>query len=152
VTLTRSSSYPRLFSALREPGDYSSLYNQWLKVAYEIACNGPPVVFIATALPAQLDACTLRSRFSSIAYLGLVCSEDAQRQRLLDRPAWRKSAAPDFIVSSCGFTRRLEELGRQDPSAVALHDTTASTPDASARRIAAWVRSHSAHDSRTRGA
>jgi len=58
-----------------EPGDYSSLYNQWLKVAYEIALNGSPVVFIATALPEQLNACTMRSRFSSIAYLGLVCSE-----------------------------------------------------------------------------
>jgi hypothetical protein len=135
-----------------EPGDYSSLHNQWLKVAYEIALNGPPVVFIATAFPDQLDACTMRSRFSSIAYLGLVCSEDAQRRRLLDRPAWRKSAAPEFIASSCGFTRRLEEVGRQDSSAVVLHDTTTSTPDASARLIAAWVRDQSAHNSRTRGA
>src|SRR5579875_3646418 len=27
-----------------EPGDYSSLYNQWLKVAYEISLNNRPVV------------------------------------------------------------------------------------------------------------
>ena len=123
-----------------ELGDYSSLYNQWLKVAHEIALNGPPVVFIATALPEQLDACTMRSRFSSIAYLGLVCAEDAQTHRLLSRPAWRNSAVPEFIAGACRFTRRLEELGQRDSPTVALHDTTTSTPDASAQDIAAWVR------------
>ena len=125
-----------------EPGDYSSLHNQWLKVAYEIALNGPLVVFIATAYPDQLDACTMRSRFSSIIYLGLVCPEEAQTQRLLSRPTWRNSALPEFIAGSCRFTRRLEKLGHQDPSAVTLHDTTTNTPDASARHIAAWVRAH----------
>ncbi len=123
-----------------EPGDYSSLYNQWLKVAHEIAANGRPVVFLATALPEQLDACTFRSRFSSIHYLGLVCDEEAQARRLRARPAWRKAASPEFIARSCGYTRRLREYGRRGEPSVTLLDTTSSTPEESATWIAAWVR------------
>jgi len=128
-----------------ELDDYSALYNQWLKVAYEIALNGLSVVVVSTALPEQLDACTMCSRFSAIAYLGLVCAEDAQTHRLLSRPPWRNSAAPEFIADSCRFTRCLEEWGRHDPPAVTLYDTTTSTPDASAQHIAAWVRDRSSH-------
>lgn len=122
-----------------EPSDYSSLYNQWLKVAYEIALNGYPVVFIATALPDQLNACTMRTRFTAIDYLGLTCSKEAQMQRLRDRPAWRKAAVPEFMRDACRFTRLLEEEARRVPSSMAIHDTTASTPDASAQSIAAWI-------------
>lgn len=123
-----------------EPGEYSSLHNQWLKVAHEIALNGYPVVFVATAAPAELDACTLRGRFSAIYYLGLTCSEEAQTQRLLARPAWRNSSAPEFIHDACGFTRYLEECTRQSGSSMTLCDTTDLSPEASAERIAAWVR------------
>lgn len=48
-----------------EPGEYGSLHNQWLKVAREITANGVPVVVLATALPEQLDACTMHNRFSA---------------------------------------------------------------------------------------
>ena len=122
------------------PGEYSSLYNQWLKVAWEIAVNGVPVVFVATALPEQLDACTFRSRFSAIHYLGLVCTEEVQARRLRARPAWRRSASPEFIAQACGFTRRLEECGRRGDSGVTLLDTTDAAPEETAGRIAAWVR------------
>ena len=123
-----------------EPGEYSSLYNQWLKVAWEVAVNGVPVVFIATALPEQLDACTFRSRFSAIHYLGLVCAEAAQARRLRTRPAWRQSASPEFVARACGFTRQLEEYGRRGDPRVALLDTTDVTPEETVGRIAAWVK------------
>jgi hypothetical protein len=120
--------------------DYSSLYNQWLKVAWEIASNDRPVVMLATALPEQLDACTMQNRFSAIHYLGLVCAEDAQIARLRARPAWRNSTAPEFIAQACGFTARLRTEARLDQPFVTLHDTTGLTPVASADQIAAWVR------------
>jgi len=122
------------------PGDYGSLYNQWLKVGYEIALNGCPVVIAATALPAQLEACTMRCRFTTIAYLGLVCRPDTQTARLLHRPPWRNAAAPKFIAAACTFSRQLETAARADPTAIMLHDTTDTRPEASAQEIAAWVR------------
>ncbi|MGN6671954.1 MAG: hypothetical protein ACTHMA_01560 [Thermomicrobiales bacterium] len=120
--------------------DYSSLYNQWLKVAWEIASNDRPVVMLATALPEQLDACTLRNRFSAMHYLGLVCAEATQAARLRARPAWRKSAAPEFIQQACGFTAHLRAEVRPDQPSITLHDTTGLTPAASADWVAAWVR------------
>ena len=130
-----------------EPGEYSSLFNQWLKVAWEVAVNGVPVVFVAMALPEQLDACTFRSRFSAIHYLGLVCDEAVQAGRLRARPAWRQSASPEFIARACGFTRQLEEYGRWGDQGVMLLDTTDVTPEATAGRIAAWVRERLPHRS-----
>jgi energy-coupling factor transporter ATP-binding protein EcfA2 len=122
------------------PGDYSSLYNQWLKVAHQIALNGHPVVLVATALPQQLDACTFRPHFSPIHYLGLVCTEGVQRERLLARPAWRKAGSPEFVAGACSFTRHLESLAREPGSSVVLHDTAVCSPEESAAWIAAWVR------------
>ncbi len=63
----------------------------------------------------------------------------AQRERLLARPAWRNAGSPEFIAQSCGFTRGLEALAHQQPTALALHDTTAPTPAESAAAIAVWV-------------
>ena len=135
-----------------EPGEYSSLYNQWLKVAWEVAVNGVPVVFVATALPDQLDACTFLSRFSAVHYLGLVCDEAVQARRLRTRTAWRQSASPEFIAEACGFTHQLEEYGRRGDPRVALLDTTDVTPEETAGRIAAWVKGLLPHRSSGTGA
>lgn len=122
------------------PGDYTALHNQWLKVAYEIARGGRPVVFVATAYPAQLARCPYMQYFAPLHYLGLVCTAATQRTRLLARPAWRKADAPEFIARSCNFTRGLEALAAQEPGMVTPHDTTARTPTESAAAIATWVR------------
>lgn len=122
------------------PGEYASLYNQWLKVTWEIALNDVPVVFLGIALPEQLDACTFRSRFSAVHFLGLVCDAPVQAARLQARPAWRRADSPEFIRQARGFTDRRRELGRRDGAAMTLVDTTTSAPEESAARIAAWVR------------
>lgn len=125
------------------PGDYSSLYNQWLKVAHQIALGERPVVFVATAYPHQLDACTFRHYFAPLRYLGLTCTETTQRARLMARPAWRNAGAPEFISRTCAFTRDLERLGAS--GTIAVHDTTDQTPVESAAAIAAWIRQASRH-------
>jgi hypothetical protein len=123
-----------------KPGEYSSLHNQWLKVAHEIAVNAIPVVVLATALPEQLDACTMRNRFSAIHFLGLVCTEEEQTRRLRARPAWRESASPDFVESARGFTRRLHTHPRRRTERFTLLDTTRATPEDTADIVAAWAR------------
>jgi hypothetical protein len=122
------------------PGDYSSLYNQWLKVVHQIALHGHRVVCVATALPEQIAACSFRHYFWPIRFLGLVCPEAAQRARLLARPAWRRAGSPEFIAQACGYTRRLEELGGGPSPQLALLDTAADGPETGAARLAAWVR------------
>ena len=123
-----------------EPGDYAPLYDQWLKVGHQVALNGRPLVIVATALPAQLDACRCRAYFATIHYLGLVCPPAEQERRLQARPAWRQADDATFIANACGFTRRLGELARENPALLTLHDTTAITPAESALAIAHWVR------------
>lgn len=119
---------------------YSALHDQWLKVAHQIALGERPVVFVATAYPQQRATCPHHHYFAPLNFLGLVCSEQAQRARLLARPAWRNAGTPEFIAQSCAFSRGLEALARQEPAALALHDTTQPTPAESAAAIAAWVR------------
>ena len=111
-------------------------------MAYEIALNGCLVAIVATALPADLDACTMRCRFTTIAYLGLACAPETQTDRLLRRPAWRDAAAPAVVAAACAFSRQIEVSARADAAAMTLHDTTHRTPEASAREIAAWVKAH----------
>lgn len=123
-----------------ESGDYTPLYDQWLKVGHQLALNQRPLVIVATALPAQLDACRCRAYFSTIHYLGLVCPPVEQERRLQARPTWRKADDATFIANACGFTRRLGELAQDDPAILTLHDTTATTPQESALTIARWVR------------
>lgn len=118
---------------------YSALHNQWLKVAHQIAMGNRPVVLVATVYPQQLDACSFRHYFSPIHFLGLVCTEQAQRERLLARPAWRNAGSPEFIAQSCAFSRDLEALARDEPATLTLHDTTLLSPAESAATIAAWV-------------
>lgn len=123
-----------------DAGDYAALYDQWLKVAAEIAANGYPVVFLGIAYPEQLAACPMRSRFNPIHYLGLVCAAEEQARRLRARPAWRDSTAPAFIEWACAFSRRLGDAAASDEQDITVVDTTNTAPDETAAAIAAWVR------------
>ncbi|MFN8513053.1 MAG: hypothetical protein U0841_10780 [Chloroflexia bacterium] len=111
-----------------------------LKVAHQIALGNRPVVFVATAYPQQLATCPHHHYFAPLHFLGLVCSEQAQRERLRSAPPGATPATPEFITQSCAFSRGLETLARQDPTTLTLHDTTEPTPTESAATIAAWVR------------
>ena len=120
-------------------GGYAPLYDQWLKVARELAANHRPVVLIAMATPDQLDASPWRRYFSALHFLGLVCDDAVQAARLLTRPAWRNSASPEFIQGACAFTRGLKALGRRFPEIVLADTSTASTEE-TAGQVGAWVR------------
>lgn len=89
-------------------GDYAALYDQWLKVAYAIARGEQPVVFIATAYPAQLARCPFGHYFAPLHYLGLVCSEAASGNACWpDRPGVlpvRRNSSPDRAVSRAAWS------------------------------------------------
>ena len=121
------------------PGEYSSLHNQWLKVAWEIALNDLPVVLFGTAFPAQLDACTMRSRFSTIRYLGLICDDEELARRLLARSAWRDTRKPEFIAQAQDFTCQIKALGESGARTVTLVDTTHASLAETAACIVGWV-------------
>lgn len=82
------------FWRFREGDSYTALYDQWLKVGHQVALNGRPLLIVATALPAQIDACPCRAYFAAIHFLGLVCPAAEQEHRLRARPAWRQSDDP----------------------------------------------------------
>ena len=124
----------------RDEHGYAPLYDQWLKVAREIALNGVPVVLLGIATPDQLDASPLRPYFSTIAFLGLVCDEEVQAARLRARPAWRNAASPEFIRGACDFTRSLREQANQIATPMALVDTGASTLEETVAQVVTWVR------------
>lgn len=121
-------------------GGYAPLYDQWLKVARELAGNHRPVVLLAMATPDQLEASPWRRYFSAIHVLGLVCSETVQTARLLARPAWRNSAAPEFTQAARAFTRRLETLGKRIPPEIALADTSTANVKETVEQVGAWIR------------
>lgn len=122
----------------REGDGYAPLYDQWLKVAREIAGNGVPVVMLGIATPAQLDASSQRMFFSTISVLGLVCDESTQAARLRARPAWRRAADPAFIEEACAFTRSLRE--QASLLGMPLVNTGTLPLDDTVSQVAAWVR------------
>lgn len=118
---------------------YGALYEQWLKVAREVAANGPPVLMLAMALPEQLATCPSRRHFHTLRMLGLVCDRETQAARLRARPAWRRSSDPAFIADQCAYSRRLAELASLPDPPLALLDTTTGTPEGTARAVARWA-------------
>lgn len=124
----------------RDEHGYAPLYDQWLKVAREIALNRVPVVMLGIAMPDQLDASPLRAYFSTISFLGLICDEGVQAARLWERPLWRNAAAPEFIRGACAFTSALKEQAARSAPPMPLVDTGAAPLDETVAQIVAWVR------------
>lgn len=121
-------------------GNYAPLYDQWLKVAREIAANHRPVLLLGMATPEHLAASPWRRYFSNIHCLGLVCDEAVQAARLRARPAWRNAASPEFMQAACAFTQHLAALGQHDQPEIALVDTSTASSEKTVRQIVAWVR------------
>jgi hypothetical protein len=70
-------------------GGHAALYDQWLKVAYEILLGGRPVVFVATAYPAQLARCP---------FMRLLCAALLSRPGLPRRDAARTLAGASRLA------------------------------------------------------
>ena len=121
-------------------GGYADLYDQWLRVAAEIAANQPPVLMIAMALPEQLAACPAHSSFTVIHMLALVSDPGIQRARLVARPSWRRTAGAAFVRAQLAYTDQLKALTDAPGSALTALDTSACDLEATATAMTRWAR------------
>ncbi len=119
--------------------DYRSYWNVWLSMAIAINQSGHPVVLFGTTLPGKLEASPYHRYFSAIHYLALICSDETLIQRLLDRPAWRRSSNEAFIASMLDFTRWLKEHADTTQPPMTLLDITGQSIEQTAESIARWL-------------
>jgi hypothetical protein len=120
--------------------DYQAFRATWLNLAKNIGQSGRPVVLFGSAGPAQLEGQAERRYFSMLHYLALVCDPAILIARLQARPAWRASAAPEFMQAMQQFNRRLREMAPTTSPPMTVLDTTDGTPSTTADAVAAWVR------------
>lgn len=120
--------------------EYSNYHNTWLRVAKNIGQAGRPVVLCGTALPEHFETRPERRYFSTIYYLTIVCDDTLLQERLLQRPAWRKSGTDAFIKEMLRFNRWLKEHAATTEPPMTLYDNSQRTLEESLQDVAQWVR------------
>ena len=126
------------------PGDgYQSFFDTWLRLARNISQAGKPVVLLnaGAAIPSNLEGSVQRRYFTRIHYCALVCEETAMIDRLKRRPAWRRSSEPAFLERNVAFNAWLKANAAGSAPPIALLDTTADPPAATAEKVRAWIQS-----------
>ena len=121
--------------------DYRSFFETWLRLAKNIAQSGRPVVLLGAGMvvPSNLEPCVERRYFTQVHYLALVCEPEELERRLRGRPAWRESGDGAWIQEQVRFDRWLRANAQGDPP-LTLVDTTDLSIQATAERVAAWIR------------
>ena len=120
-------------------GDWHTVRQNWLRIAFSIAQSGRMTVLCGTHLPEHLDACDYRRFFRDIHYLALMCDEAELEARLRARPAWR-GCEETFLTEQIQFSYWLRENA---PTAfsppLTLIDTTPISVQESAEAIRKWA-------------
>jgi predicted ABC-type ATPase len=120
--------------------DYSDYRNMWLRVAKNIGQAGRPVVLCGTALPDQFETCAERRYFSTLYYLAIVCDDALLKERLQQRPQWRKSGSDDFVKQMVQFNRWLREHAATTDPPMTLYDNTHQSIQETTSDVAQWIR------------
>lgn len=116
-------------------------FETWLRMAKNIGQAGKPVVlFLAGAIPPNVEPCIERRYFAQTHYLSLLCDNEIMAQRLRQRPQWRQSDSQTFIDNNITFSEWLKKNGPQQQPPITLLDTTHHTIQESAAQVAAWIR------------
>ena len=120
---------------------YHGFFETWLRLAKNIAQSGRPVVLLGAGMvvPSNLEPCVERRYFTQVHYLALVCEPEELERRLRGRPAWRESGDGAWIQEQVRFDRWLRANAQGDPP-LTLVDTTDLSIQATAERVAAWIR------------
>jgi hypothetical protein len=114
--------------------DRAAFYSRWLVFAAHISQSGRPVVVCTAAMPDDWAAAPDRVLVNDVHMIALVCEEVELRARLEARERPRGEESPsDFLEQTCNFNRWLR-------SRLNHVDTSACDPDATAKRVAEWVR------------
>jgi shikimate kinase len=119
---------------------YRDFFETWLRLAANISQAGRPVLLFGggIGLPANLEPCVYRRYFSVVHYLALVCDDEALTERLTRRPAWRQSAAAEFLTSQHRFNQWFKAYRETQPAMTRV-DTTRVDEATTARQVLDWV-------------
>jgi predicted kinase len=121
--------------------NYRSYHEAWLRLAKNIAQAGRPVALFGSATPAQIEACDERRYFSAVRYLALVCDDDeALRERLRARPAWRNASDSEWIEQMVAFNRWFKTHAAARAPTITLLATDAQSPAETIAQVAQWLR------------
>jgi len=120
--------------------DYQEYRNIWLRLAKNIGQAGKPVVLCGSAIPDQFEACPERRYFSTLHYLAIVCKDECLKERLQQRPQWRKSSTDAVTREMLRFNRWLKAHAATTHPPMTLHDNSQLSIPESTRWIAQWIR------------
>jgi hypothetical protein len=110
--------------------DWDAFRDAWLSVAHGLAQGHRSTVLLGPWMPDGVETSPSRRWIGPTRFAVLDCSDEQRRARLTQRPSWREHA----IDRHLGFAAHL----RRTISPVL--DTTSDTPEQTAQRVAAWVR------------
>ena len=120
--------------------DYSQYRNLWLRVAKNIGQAGKPVVLCGTAIPEQFETCPERRYFSTLYYLAIVCADELLKERLQQRPQWRKSGTDSGVREMIRFNRWLKANAATTNPPMTLYDNSNQSIQETTSYVARWIR------------
>lgn len=127
--------------------NYRDFFETWLRLAKNINQSGrPTVLFIAGAIPPNVEPCIERRYFSRTSYLALACSDEVLEARLHARPSWRESGGADFVAAQVRFNHWLMANGAETSPSITLLDTTDASEGDTAMAVARWIEGQIAAD------
>ncbi len=129
--------------AFNEPAnDYRTFRNTWLRMVKNIHQGGKSVVLFGTAIPEQYEKCVERRYLNCIHYLALVCQPEELKQRLKERPQWRKSGSEENLDRMVDFNNWLTEKAETTEPPMAVLDTTRANIQDTVKSIMDWLQRH----------
>lgn len=127
--------------------NHKRFFETWLRMAKNIGQAGRPVVlFLAGAIPPNVEPCIERRYLAQTHYLSLICDNEVMADRLRQRPQWRQSGQQAFIDSNIAFNDWLKEHGPHQQPPITLLDTTHLSMTATAAQTAQWIKEQLKYD------
>lgn len=116
-------------------------FRTWLRLCRDIAQSGHPPVLFGTGfgVPENLQQHPQHACFSQIHYLVLVCDDDKQRERLRNRPEWRKPSQSE-LEDQLEYNQWLKANAEQE--GMTKLDTTEAEVTSTAERVQDWIEDH----------
>lgn len=125
--------------SIENPHDF---YEAWLRICKNISQTGKRVALFhaGAGTPSNIIPCLENRYFSDIHYLGLYCSDEALKKRLLKRRA-AGGFAPDSFIESMQNLNHFWRDYNNDEIPMDKIDTTEMTVDEAANKVLLWLKS-----------